>query len=531
VLERLGLIIEISANDLARIERDIRRFRSFVPVRIRDSLTWDEVSRIAVNAPDLPGISIEVGQTRHYPFGASLSHIIGYVAAVSEQDLIGQPDPMLQLPGLRIGKNGVERARDELLRGTAGTSQLEVNALGRVMQELSRHEGQRGRMIELTLDAVLQNYVQQRLMDQRSASAVVLDVHSGAVLAMGSVPSYDPEPFGRGLSSSQWRALLEDPLNPLSNKSIAGAYAPGSTFKMVVALAALEAGIDPNERFFCPGHLELGGHRFHCWRRGGHGHMAMHNAIVQSCDVYFYEISRRLGMDRMAKMAERFGFGAPLDIDLPGERGGVVPTEAWKLANIGERWQGGETLIAAIGQGFMLATPLQLAVMTARLVNGGRAVVPHITRAVHHPEGREAQFDQAPPSMGIPPEHLQIMVDAMEDVVLSPRGTARSARIGFEGMEMGGKTGTSQVRRITTAERAAGVFRNEDLPWHRRDHALFVGFAPVGRPRYACSVIVAHGGGGSAVAAPIARDILIETQRRDPAADDPLPGLVAVLES
>lgn len=530
VLDRLAQLIEVTEEDRDRIERDVRRFRPFVPVRVRDSLTWDEVSSISVNAPDLPGISIEVGQTRHYPFGASLAHIVGYVGAVSEQDLIGQNDPMLELPGLRIGKNGVERTQDDLLRGSAGTSQLEVNAVGRVMQELSRQEGEPGRMIELTLDAVLQNYIQQRLMGERSAAAVVLDVHTGGVLGMGSVPGYDPEPFARGLSAAQWRALLEDPLNPLSNKAIAGAYAPGSTLKMVVALAALEAGIPPGERVFCPGHYEFGGHRFHCWRRGGHGHMNMHDSIVQSCDVYFYDVSRRLGMERMAAMARRFGLGSPVGIDLPGERGGVVPTEAWKLANIGERWQGGETLIASIGQGFMLSTPLQLAVMTARLVNGGLAVTPQVTRAIHHPDGRVAAIDP-PPGIGIAPEHLQVVVEAMEDVVMSGRGTGRSAQIDIPGLEMGGKTGTSQVRRITAAERAAGVFRNEDLPWHRRDHALFVGFAPIGRPRYACAVVVAHGGGGSAVAAPIARDILIETQRRDPAADDPLPTPIAVLES
>src|SRR5690625_4680713 len=215
VLDRLSLLVEVTKEDRVRIERDVKRFRSFVPVRIRDSLTWEEVSAIAVNAPDLPGISIEVGQTRHYPFGASLAHIVGYVAAVSEQDLIGQNDPMLELPGLRIGKNGVERAQEHLLRGTAGSSQVEVNAVGRVMRELSREEGERGHLVELTLDAVLQNYLQQRLMGERSAAAVILDVHTGGVLAMGSVPGYDPEPFVRGLSSRQWRALLQDPLNPL----------------------------------------------------------------------------------------------------------------------------------------------------------------------------------------------------------------------------------------------------------------------------------------------------------------------------
>lgn len=528
VLDRLSLIIEITEADRERIARDIRRLRAFVPVRVRDNLSWDQVSRIAVNAPDLPGISIEVGETRHYPYGASLAHIIGYVGAVSERDLIEQNDPLLELPALRIGKDGVERVQDRLLRGSAGASQVEVNAVGRVMQELSRREGEPGRLVELTLDAVLQNYVHQRLMSERSASAVVLDAANGDILALASLPSYDPEPFSRGLTAAQWRALTEDSLRPLNNKAIAGTYAPGSTIKMLVALAALEAGVDAGERIFCPGHYELGNHRFHCWKRGGHGRLNMQESIEQSCDVYFYEVARRLGIARLAVMAQRFGLGAPVGIDLPGERGGVVPTEAWKLANIGERWQGGETLLAAIGQGYMLTTPLQLAVMTARLINGGKAVVPHVTRVIHHPEGPEPTVKEPPPSLGIPEAHLRIVVEAMEDVVIGRHGTARASRIELPGMAMGGKTGTSQVRRITPAERAAGVTRNEDLPWHRRDHALFVGFAPVGQPRYACAVVVAHGGGGSAVAAPIARDILIETQRRDPA--DRLPMAVPLAQ-
>jgi len=527
VLDRLAQIIEIGEADRERIARDVRRLRAFVPVRVRDNLTWDQVSRIAVNAPELPGISIEVGETRHYPFGASMSHIVGYVGAVSERDLIEQNDPLLELPGLRIGKNGAERTHDPLLRGVAGASQVEVNAVGRVMQELSRREGEPGRTVELTLDVVLQNYVQQRLMGEKSAAAVVLDAANGDVLALGSVPSYDPEPFSLGLTTTQWRELTENPLTPLSNKAIAGTYAPGSTFKMVVALAAQEAGVAPSQRVWCPGHYELGNHRFHCWRRWGHGWVDMHEAIVQSCDVYFYDVARRLGIERIAEMARRFGLGGPVGVDLPGEQGGLVPTAAWKLANIGEPWQGGETLIASIGQGFLLTTPMQLAVMTARLVNGGKAVIPHVTRAIHHPSGTEPTIKEEAPSLGLSERHLDVVVQAMEDVVVGPRGTARGARIDIPGMEMGGKTGTSQVRRISAAERAAGVVRNEDLPWHRRDHALFVGFAPIGRPRYVCAVVVAHGGGGSAVAAPIARDILIETQRRDPADWLPVSGPLA----
>jgi penicillin-binding protein 2 len=319
--------------------------------------------------------------------------------------------------------------------------------------------------------------------------------------------------------------MVKDPLFPLTNKAIAGQYAPGSTYKPMVALAALEAGIGPDFQAYCPGFLQLGNARFHCWKKGGHGTVDMYQAIQHSCDVYFYELSKRVGIDRMSDMAMRFGLGAAVGIDLPGERAGLIPTREWKLANMGESWQAGETLISAIGQGFVLATPLQLAVMTARLANGGKAVVPRLTRragakpAADEPaEPVEAGFAE----MGIPAAHLRVVRTGMELVTNHVRGTAYGARITEPGWEMAGKTGTSQVRRISLAERAAGVTKNEDLPWRRRDHALFVSYAPVQSPRYACVVIVEHGGGGSKTAAPIARDILIETQRRDPAGSPPI---------
>ncbi|MFO7483939.1 penicillin-binding protein 2 [Oceanibaculum nanhaiense] len=524
-LERLGRIIDLPEREVRRVLRDMRRKRAFVPITVRENLSWEEVSRVEVSAPDLPGISIEVGLTRFYPYAEQAAHVLGYVAAVSESELTG--DPLLELPDFRIGKNGIEKVHDQHLRGKAGTSQVEVNALGRVIRELSREEGQPGRRIEITLDMELQRFAMNRLGEE-SAAAVIMDVHNGDVLALASTPGFNPNAFNRGLTPNEWEELISNERGPLTNKAIAGQYAPGSTFKMVVALAALETGvISPGQRIFCPGHMELGDTRFHCWKRPGHGHMDMHDAIKHSCDVYFYEVSKRLGIARIAAMAERLGLGQTLDFDLPGERPGLIPTREWKQARMGKPWHQGETLIAGIGQGYILTTPLQLAVMTARLVNGGVAVTPHLTR--HLPGQGGLQTVALPgseggfPSLGIAQEHLRLVRTAMAAVTNDPNGgTAYRARIAEAGLEMGGKTGTAQVRRITMAERQTGVRKNEDLPWRHRDHALFVGYAPVNAPRYCCAVIVEHGGGGSAVAAPIARDLLIETQRRDPAQGRPL---------
>jgi penicillin-binding protein 2 len=522
VLSALSQLIELDEHDTKRVLREVSRKRSFVPVTVRENLTWDEVSRVEVNGPELPGVTIEMGQIRDYPYADSMSQVLGYVAAVAERDLTG--DPLLELPGFRIGKNGIEQKYDLALRGSAGTSQIEVNAYGRVIRELNREEGKPGEELVLTVDGGLQTFVHQRLMSEKSASAVVMDIENGDVLSLASVPSYDPNAFNIGLTHKQWNDLINDPLHPLTNKSIAGLYAPGSTFKMMVALAALKAGIRPDYKVFCPGHMTLGRSRFHCWKRHGHGWVDMHEGIQHSCDVYFYDISRKVGIDNIAAMANQFGLGERVGIDLNGEKGGVIPTRDWKLANIGESWQGGETLVASIGQGFVLTTPLQLATMTARIASG-RQVIPRLTRGVR---ADGATGPEAPPApefaaLDIPLAHLEIVRDAMDAVSNHPRGTAFRARIEEEGMELAGKTGTSQVRRITMAERAAGVTKNEQLPWRRRDHALFVSFAPVHKPRYCCAVVVEHGGGGSAVAAPIARDILLETQLRDPAGRRSLP--------
>jgi penicillin-binding protein 2 len=515
VLDRLAMIISIDADEKARILKEIRRTKKFVPVTVREFLEWEDVARLEVNAPDLPGVTIDVGERRFYPNGIAAAHVLGYVGAPRREDLTG--DPLLELPGFRIGRSGIERAFDKPLRGSAGASQLEVTAVGRVIRELDRQEGDKGRDVVLTMDMALQRAAMRRLGEE-AGSVVVMDVATGGLIVQASTPSFDPNAFTEGLSNAQWRALADNERAPLRNKAIAGEYAPGSTFKMIVALAALEEGvITPRSRYFCSGHMEVGDGRFHCWRREGHGHVDLERGIAESCDVYFYEIARKIGIDKIAKMAERFGLGTKLALDSPGERSGLIPTKSWKRAVIGQPWVLGETLVAGIGQGFVLTTPLQLATMTARMVNGGKAVLPHLARDRMFREDMIARGKPEYPSINVDPAHLKILMDTMEKVTDDPRGTAYAARIKRPDMSMAGKTGTAQVRRISLRERESGVRKNEELPWRFRDHALFVGYAPIENPRYAISVVVEHGGGGASVAAPIARDVMIETLERDPA--------------
>ncbi len=508
MLAALAEIIPITDGERRRILRELRRKQSFVPITLRENLDWRQVARIEVSLPDLPGIMIDVGQSRYYPYGEEAAHVLGYVAAVSEDEIGG--DPLLEIPGFRIGKSGIEKTYDIDLRGTGGSSQMEVNAYGRVIRELSRREGQPGEEVALTIDMELQKLLSQRLSGQ-SAAAVIIDVDHGDILAMASAPSFEPNVFNKNLGAEAWKKLSSNTKAPLVNKTISGLFSPGSTFKMVVALAALEKGvITPESRFFCPGFLELGNIKFHCWNRGGHGNVALAKGIAQSCDVYFYEVARRTGINRIADMARRLGFGKTLGLDLPNEGRGLMPTREWKHATTGVSWQQGETLLAGIGQGYLLATPLQMAVMTARLVNGGFAVTPYLARG-------GAASGQAPPrfaSLRIIPKHLKVVRDAMVAAVNSPMGTAFGSRIIERGFEMGGKTGTVQVRRIGKQEREQGVLKNKDLPWNNRDHALFVGFCPIAAPRYAAAVVIEHGGSGAKVAAPIARDILLAAQRR-----------------
>lgn len=514
VLAALAQFVPLTEDERKKILAEAKKKRAFVPIAVTDNLSWHQVSSIEVNAPDLPGVSIEVRQRRRYTQGRTAAHIVGYVAAPAESDLTG--DPILQLPGFRIGKSGIERQYEEILRGRYGIKRVEVNAVGRIIQEKKddRQEPTSGQDLVLALDSELQRFVQQRLASELSAAAVVLDVNNGDVLALGSTPSYDPSMFTRGLTMLEWQQLTADPLRPLANKAIGGEYAPGSTFKMVVALAALRAGMNPRQGVYCPGVYSVGNTRFHCWKKGGHGTVNMYDALKHSCDVFFYDTSRRVGIDAIAEMSHEFGLGQLTGIDMPGERRGLIPDTTWKRATFGEPWYPGETPSAGIGQGFITTTPLQLAVMTARMASG-RAIVPRLRREAVVGAGDSAAPVDAPP-LNIPEEHLAVVREGMRRVTNDPGGTAYRVRIPEPGMEMAGKTGTAQVRRITLAERLTGVKKNEDLPWEKRDHALFVCFAPVGAPQYALSVVVEHGGGGSKVAGPIAHDIMLETQRRSP---------------
>ena len=519
-LEAFSAIVPLSERDIAKAMKERQHTQDFKPITVKDDLNWEEVNAVELNLPDLPGISIEIDQKRVYPFGGITSHILGYVAVPNEKDVERDPDPLLKQPGFRIGKNGLERQYDSPLRGGAGESQLEVNSFGRVIRELARQEGQPGGDLVTTLDIGLHQFAHQRLSSEMAGAAAVMDVYTGDLLALVSTPSYDPTAFYRGLTTDEWQELSNDIYGPLNNKAVGGQYAPGSTFKMITALAGLRAGVSPNDHVYCSGVTVLGSARFHCWKREGHGSLDMTNALKFSCDSYFYEIARRAGIDRIAETARLFGLGNVEGLDLPGEKPGLIPDTQWKKATFGDIWHPGETLVAGIGQGFITATPLQLCVMAARIANGGYAVRPRLVRRITD----ESQNDEGTPvfpSLELSPDHLKVLRTGMDMVSNTERGTAYRSRIDIPGMELAGKTGTSQVRRITMAERARGVLKNDQLPWNQRDHALFVAFAPVHAPRYACSVVVEHGGGGSAVAAPIARDILIECQRRDPSRRNP----------
>ena len=507
-LDRLGTLVTVGEDARQRILRELKRYYGHGSVTVYESLDWKDVAKIEVNAPDLSGVSVELGETRNYPYGKSVSHLVGYVSVVSERERRNRP--VLMLSRLLTGKRGIESIHERSLRGQPGASEVEVNSLGRVIRELGRREPRAGADVRAALDLDLQLLATERLNRQRSAAAVLMDIENGEVLVQAAVPGYDPNEFVGGLSPESWQRLMNDPMKPLLDRTVAGVYAPGSTFKMVVALAALENGIVGKEhRVFCAGHVEVGGRDFHCWKKGGHGRMDMMGAIQHSCDVYFYDLAKRLGPDRIAAMAERLGFGARTGIGLAGEREGLVPSRAWKKRNRGESWYLGETFNYGIGQGYLLSTPLQLAVMTARIANAHEAVTPRLLRLPRE-EAWKSDFEK----LGISAASLSVVREAMFRVCNAERGTAWRARIRDKGMEMSGKTGTSQVRRITRSERLTGVRKNKDRPWEERDHSLFVGYAPSHRPKYAVSVIVEHGGSGSAVAAPIARDILLAAQKR-----------------
>jgi penicillin-binding protein 2 len=515
-------LVPLEDHDRARIDRELKHNRRFIPVTVREFLDWDQMAKIEVNAPDLPGVFVDVGTTRHYPFGPDLAHIVGYVAPPSEADM--GDDPVLALPGVRVGRAGVEMFHEEDLRGDAGEVQMEVNAVGRIIRELDRREGTPGDELGLTIDVDLQKSILGRLGDM-AASAVVMDCTNGEVLAMTTTPSFDPALFDSGLSEKQWVEWTSDRKTPLINKATAGVYPPGSTFKMAVGMAGLKAGtITETDRINCPGYIDLGDTRFHCWKKHGHGSLDIRNALKHSCDVFFYEVAKRAGIDAVAATANLFSFGVDPGVDLPGARKGLMPTQAWRRRH-GHAWNIGDTISCGIGQGFVLATPLQLATYCSRIATG-RAVVPHVTRTVAGVLQAGVKPEDVP-LMDVPEAHLAAVRGGMFAVVNEANGTAPHARLGIPGMQLAGKTGSSQVRRVSRWAREHGHFNSASLPWEFRPHALFICFAPYDAPRYAVAVVVEHGNAGADVAAPLARDIMRDTIARDPARRVVAPGQVA----
>jgi penicillin-binding protein 2 len=507
VLRDIQKLIPLTEAEIENAKKEILARSPFVPITVADRLEWEELARVSINTPTLPGVSAEVGLSRFYPLGADLAHVVGYVGPVSDYDLsrIDDQDPLLQIPRFQIGKTGVENKLERTLRGSAGTLEVEKNALGRVMRELDRTEGVPGSDVQLTIDSRLQSYIEARL-EGESAGAIVIDLENGDLRAVVSAPSFNPNLFVRGISVADWNALRDNTYRPLAAKAVQGTYPPGSTFKMITALAALEEGVlDVEETVFCRGFTEVSGNRFHCWKSGGHGNINLHDSLKQSCDTYYYEIGQRVGIDKIAAMARRFGLGVRHDLPLSAVAEGLAPDREWKRRVRGQEWRIGDTVNASIGQGDVLASPLQLAVMTARLATG-RNIVP---RLVHSIDGQEQPVEGGEP-LGLNENHLRRIRAAMDSVSKNNRGTAFGSRIVIDDMRLAGKTGTSQVRRITAEERARGVTSNADLPWERRDHALFVCYAPADNPRYAVSVVVEHGGGGSSSAAPIARDVMLQ---------------------
>ncbi|PZN92899.1 MAG: penicillin-binding protein 2 [Alphaproteobacteria bacterium] len=500
VLAQVGKILGLSFADELRIRADIAIQPSYMPVEVARNLDWPAFAALNVQVADVPGLQPVRAFSRVYPDADQFAHLLGYVGAPTPAQYKDQKDPLLIFPGFRIGKDGIERHEDRVLRGRAGAQRVEVTARGKVVRELDTRGDVPGATLRLTIDRDLQNFTARRL-GNNSASVIVIDCLTGDVLTMVSMPAYDPNIFSSRVPAALWKDLQENDHNPLLNKSAMGLYPPGSTFKMVTALAALEAGITPDQGVRCTGRYKLGNNTWHCHSRRGHGFVDMHGALPKSCDVYFYEYGRRVGIDAIAAMARRLGLGEKYPLPLPGQAGGIVPDQAWKQKRYKKSWNIGETLNSSIGQGYLALNPLQLAVMTARVASG-LAVVPRLLAPA---DGAAApQFE----SLGIPEEHLALVRQGMYDVVNAGIGTARGARSPIAGVHFAGKTGTAQVRRISAEERRRGVKKNESLPWKQRDHALFVAFAPTEQPRYAVSVIIEHGIAGGRYAAPIARDVL-----------------------
>ena len=507
LFQRLAALLDITVDDLAMRWQEGLRLPAYRPVPLVIDVDRELVERVQENSIDLPGVLIEVRPVRDYPDPAAVAHVIGYLGEITEQELRSSRAGIYR-GGDLVGKVALERAYEDVLKGDKGQQLVEVDVQGRLLRMLQAQAAEPGSKVFLTIDLELQQAAIEAFGD-RAGAAVALDVHSGEVLAMVSLPTYNPAQFARGISSDEWRALIGDRRTPLQNKAITGLYPPASTFKMLVALAAMREGIATADRVIqCDGDLVVGDSRFRCWKREGHGPTDLKKALRESCDVWFYQVGLELGIDKLAAAAKEFGLGSTLDFSLPGERAGTMPSREWKRRQFNEPWYAGETVIASIGQGYVLTTPLQLAVMTAAMVNGGRVLKPQIVDRIEDWNGYQTRLfePQLIRQLDYTAEQLRVIDDGMVAVVNELRGTGRRAQL--DEIKVAGKTGTSQVIRRLSDEEEELLTGDEYIPYRHRSHALFVAYAPADDPQIAVAVVVEHGQSGGQVAAPIARDMI-----------------------
>ncbi len=529
---RLSKIINFNEKRKKSLLKRLKKRKPWQPIIISDNLTWAEFSKLNIFLHELDGIKPVVSVARKYSDSGSSSHLIGYVADISTKDL--ERSKLLRkinIPGLKTGKNGLEKSFNEEMIGSPGFHRFEVNAYGKKIKELKFVEGTQGKNFKITLDQEIQEY-SNKLMQDKAGSVCVMDIYTGDIITMVSSPTFDSNKFVHGISHNDWNDLINNKKKPLMNKALAGLYPPGSTIKPIVALSALENDIVSTKKIIqCKGHIELYGQKYHCWKKKGHGFMNLRSAIKQSCDVYFYEVARRLGVDRLHVTAEKFGLGERVFNFLNEEKKGIVPNTKWKLNNIGRGWVLGETLITGIGQGYFQSTPIQLCLMTAQLANGGFKIYPRIVDDKYaiqpiinawrneflkrnknlEDDSSKGIFDDNSEYKLIKlvdnEENIKFVLDALFGATNEPMGTSYRSRHIKREYIYAGKTGTSQVRKITEEERRLEL-KNEDLPYEERDHSLFVAFAPYKYPRYSISVLIEHGGPGSSGAAPIAKKII-----------------------
>jgi len=505
---KLSKIIDFNETKRKRLIKRLKKRKPWEPIIVSDNLSWPEFSKLNLFLHEMQGVKPVVALARKYSEDGSSSHIVGYVSEVSVKDLESTEWLReINVPGLKIGKNGLEKFLNKRIVGQPGIQRFEVNAYGKRIKELELFKGNAGENFRTTIDQEVQKFTSE-LIKKKSGSVCVMDIYTGDIVSLVSNPTFDPNKFVHGISQEDWQALIKDTKKPLINKSMAGLYPPGSTIKPIVALSALENDvISPKFTVECRGSVDLYDRTYHCWKEKGHGFMNLRNGIKQSCDIYFYEVARRLGIDRLSVTAKQFGLGQKVLGTFNEERSGVVPNTKWKLKNIGQGWYLGETFIAGIGQGYFQSTPIQLCLMTAQLANGGYKIKPKIIYNEQDFQTTTEDGGEKFKQLYRNQENVKFILDAQFGATNEPMGTSYRSRHVKPEYIYAGKTGTSQTRTITAEERELKL-KQKDLPYKKRDHALFTAFAPYKNPRYAFSVVIEHGGTGSSVAAPIAKKVI-----------------------